>query len=287
MIKKLPPCFSNTLVLTGIVSLVAVHAATAQVLPLDFVDGNGAAFVDQYQGISGSGWTTGWVSSFGGGTSAASASVTNTLPITSGGDYLHVTYDTAASGDRSARVSRQWDTSGASISLAAPINISFNFRSDTVIAGAAQGFVIFGSSAATSSTGGNDSWKFTLDGGGISVYNDNTLTALASAAQAGTNVAGTPLKFSLLIDPTANTYIASVTRLDTNVTFTSGILTLRNGADASLSYLNFVALGGASMSGLGYSIDNITVVPEPSAFVYLGLAGLGAMFLIFRRRIRA
>lgn len=263
-----PPCsFAVATVLLGLFGLSNIPSVRADILPLEFTGGNGAASVDQYTGISGSGWTSAWSSEFGGNTSNRNISVTNTTPIiTGGGNYLHVTYDTASSGDRNARVSRRWDTSGTSISLSAPIVISFNFRSDTAIAGATQSFTLFGSSAARSTTGGDDSWKITMDGGGINIFNNNTISQLVTAAQVGTNVAGTPLKFSLLIDPTVDTYIVSVTRLDTNVTFTSGTLALRNGADASLSYLNFVGHGGASMTNIGYSLDaiSITAVPELS-----------------------
>ncbi len=64
---------------------------------------------------------------------------------------------------------RQWEY--ASLSLSSPITMSFYFRSDTVISGANQSFTLFGSSFAISTTSANDSWKITMDGGGINVFN--------------------------------------------------------------------------------------------------------------------
>ncbi len=97
-------------------------------------------------------------------------------------------------------------------------------------------------------------------------------------------MANAALKFTLAIDPVADTYMVTATRLDTNVSFTSGSLALRNGGDSSLSYFNFVAAGGASKSNLGYSIDSLTVVPEPQTWALLAL-GLTAIVFRGRRRI--
>lgn len=259
------------------VSLVLAPSARAQVLALNFANGNGTSLVDQFTGTSGGGWATAWSQSFGADTSSGSATVVNTSPIYGGGgNYLDVSYNTGSGAGRVVRVSRQWNTSA--ISLSEPIVFDFYFRSDTSVINANQSFILFGSSAATSSTGGNDSWKITMDGGGVSVFNNNTGVTLANAAQAGTNVANTPLHFTLSINPVADTYTVSMTRLDTNATFTSGTLALRNGADASLSYFNFVSNGGPSQSGLGFSLDSLSVVPEPSTAVMvltgLALAGI-------------
>lgn len=266
------------------VSLVPAMSAHAQVLALNFSDGNGSGLVDQFTGTSGSGWATAWSQSFGADTSSGSATVVNTSPIFGGGgNYLDVSYNTGSGANRIVRVSRKWNTSA--VSLSEPIVFEFYFRSDTSVVNANQSFILFGSSAASSSTGANDSWKITMDGGGVSVFNSNTAVTLATAAQAGTNVANTPLHFTLTINPVADTYTVSMTRLDTNVTFTSGTLALRNGLDPSLSYFNFVSNGGMNQTGLGFSLDSISVIPEPStaATVLVGLA-LAGLAKIPRRK---
>jgi len=267
-------------------TLVAPKIAFSQVLPLDFTGGNGTSLVDQYIGKSGSGWTTAW-SMAGGADTTPSAAVTNASPIYTGGDnYLHLTYDTASGTSRSVRASRQWDTSGSALSLTSPVTLSFYFRSDTAIQSANQNILIFGSSNAAASTGSNDSWKLTIDGGGIAVFDGTTTVSLATAANAGTNVANTPFKMTFNVNPTADTYTVTVTRLDTNVSFVSGTLALRNGSDASLSYFNFVSNGAASKTGLGFSLDGVSVVPEPTSLA-LVTAGVALVGVIRRRRIQS
>jgi hypothetical protein len=261
-----------------VVCLTFVSAVTArsQVLALNFSGSNGTNLVDQFTGTSGSGWATAWTQSYGADTVSGNGTVVNSSPIYSGGgDYLDVSYNTGSGANRGVRVSRQWNTSA--ISLTEPIVFEFYFRSDTSVINANQSLLLFGSTAGTSSTGGNDSWKITMDGGGVTVFNSNTAVSLATAVQAGTNVANTPLHFTLAINPVTDTYTVSMTRLDTNVTFTSGTLALRNGADASLSYFNFVSNGGANQTGLGFALDGLSVVPEPSsaAAVLFGLALAG------------
>lgn len=265
--------------------LAAVQSTSAAVLPLDFTNGNGTSSVDQFTGVSGSGWNTAWLQSYGSDVTSPLAVVQNTTPIYSGGDnYLHVTYSAGTNVDstlRTARVSRQWSTS--SLSLSSPITMSFYFRSDTIVSGANQSFVFFGSSTAGSTTGPGDSWKISMDGGGVNIFNGNTGSVLVSAAQIGTNVANAALKFTLVIDPVADTYVVTATRLDTNVSFTSGTLALRNGGDSSLSYINVMATGGSGKSNLGYSLDGLTVVPEPHTWALLAL---GLTAIAFRRRRR-
>lgn len=254
----------------------------AQILPLDFTGGNGTSLVDQYAGTAGSGWSTPWTQVFGADTSSTSASVVNATPIYSGGDnYLQVGFNTGTGTSRGVRVSRQWNTSA--LSLTAPFTIDFYFRSNTIVSNANQSFILFGSSAATSGTGTNDSWKISIDGSGISVYNGNTGGLLASAAAAGTNVANTPLHFTLAINPVTDTYTVSATRLDTNATFTSGTLALRNGNNPSLSYFNFVSNAGPSLTGAGFALDGIAVVPEPGTTILLASGALAGM-LGWRRR---
>lgn len=260
-------------------------SAHAAVLPLDFSGGSGTSSVDQYTGTAGAGWSTAWSATFHSGVTNGSATVGSSAPLaTGGGNYLQFNYDTTSAGSgRLARLSRQWDTTA--ISLTDPFTVEFDFRSNVNTAGATQTIVLFGSNTSAAGTGSADSWKLTADGGGWSAFNGTTATALG----AGTVKANETWHVSVTINPVADTYGVSVQNLTTSsAVFSVSGLSLRNGADASLAWLNFHANGAASLTGLGFAIDAVSItssaIPEPSsaALLFGGLALSGAM--LGRRR---
>lgn len=264
-------------------SFVGLFSLSAQavVTPLTFSGGIGTAGVDQYQGVAGGGWNTAWAAGFHSGTTGGSATVSSASPLVSGGgDYLDVSYNTTTGGI--TRVNRQIDLTA--LDLASPVTISFDFRSKAGVEAANQTILIFASSASATGTGANDSWKIEGNGAGWRV-NDNT-----SNASLGTGYisAGDTWHFSLTIDPVENKYGVSAQNLTTNseVYSLSG-LALRNGADASLAWLNFNVTGGAGQTGLGFSIDNLVVsqIPEPGAAA-LAFGGLALAGTLGRRRRR-
>lgn len=262
--------------------LLALSCASAQVLTLDFADGNGTTTVDQYTGISGSGWNTAWTQSFSANATNTSATVVNTSPLyTGGGNYLQVSYDTTDTA--TARVSRQWDTT--ELTLTDPVVLDFYFRSNTNVSTSTQVFTLFGSNSAISSTGPNDSWRIAADGGGFSAFDNTTPVSLGT----GPILAGVTFHFTLTFDTVANTYDVSVTNMSTSATFTADDLALRNGADASLSYMNFLSSNSqaAAKTGLGFAIDGIslTTVPEPGVAALSVLGGL--LLTHFARRRHA
>lgn len=250
------------------------------VVALDFSDGNGTTSVTQYTGIAGNGWKTAWQQSFGADTSSGQATVMDESSlIVGGGNYLHVTYDAGSGSNRSVRVSRQWDIT--SVSLTNPFTIDFDFRSDTTVSNNSQTFLIFGSSAAASTTGSSDSWKISADGGGWHVFDNNTTLASFSTPAVGTAT----WHVSITIDVVTDTWSVSLTNLSTSIAYTASDLALRNGADASLSWINFVSNGGQSQSDRGFSLDNIairSVIPEPSS-IALTLGGILLCGVIIRR----
>lgn len=258
-------------------------SAQAAVLSLDFNGGAGTTGVDQYTGAVGNGWSTAWSSTFHSGTANTGASVSAASPLAAGGgNYLQLGFDTIASGARLARHARQWDTSA--IALTSPFTLEFNFRSNVNVAGATQTILVFGSNTSATGTGASDSWKLAADGGGWSAFNGTTATSVGGGAVK----AGETWHMSVTINPANDTYGVSVQNLTTSsAVFSVSGLALRNGADASLSWLNFHATGGASQTGLGFAIDALSIsssaIPEPSgaALLFGGLASGGAML---RRR---
>ena len=264
--------------------LVVPALASAVILPLEFAGGNGNTSVDQFEGIAGSGWATAWEAHFHSGTSNGVATVEDTSPLVPGdGNYLHLTYDTGASGTALARLARQWDTTA--LSLTSKIIISFDIRSDVDISNSTQTFVLFGSSVSASGTSSSDSWKLTADGGGWRAYNGTTGVTFDS----GSINAGDTWSITLIVDPVLDTYEASVQNITQSGTvFTLSDLALRNGDDASLSFLNIHGNASYNLTGRGYSIDDVSITNIPEASSSLLIFGVGALLpavsLLRRRR---
>lgn len=271
----------------GVVSAILISAAAsqAQVLTLGFADGNGTTSVDQYQGISGSGWNTAWSTARGGSTSSSTLNVINTNPLTTGGgNYLSVNYTVAGGGGTNtqfARVSRQ--ISSSAISLSSPITFSFDLRPDSPVSNANQTFAIFNGQAATNFASSVDTWRITASGAGWAFSDGASGTVTASSLGAPTS--GSVYRFTINSDPTTKTYTATILNLTANTSYTSPTMGWRNTSGTTENtFLNFVGQTGATSSNsFGYSLDNISVIPEPST---LALGALGAVSLLFAARKR-
>lgn len=285
MNPQLPHCFVRRAFacLVGLMSVVMVHG---QVAGLGFNDGAGTGGVDQYTGTAGSGWSSAWRATFHSQTLNGLASLSSAAPLVSGGgNYLRVTYDTQATVTTSAigRVARQWDTTA--ISMTAPVIVQFDVRLLTDSGSANQTLTFFGSSTSASSTSSNDSWKISSSGDGWYVYSGTTAISLGT----GQVKASDTWRFAITIDAVADTYSVAAQNLTTSsVVYTSvSSLALRNGADSSLSWLNFNSSANASLTNRGFELDNVSVtsaIPEPGAAALLagGTMMIGA--IMCRRR---
>lgn len=279
MINRLSPL---TFVLVSM--LMVSRVASGAVLTLEFSGGGNSTTpvtntVDAWTGMTGSGWSSVWSSEFRSTSANGAVAVENSAPIVAGdGNYLHVTYNKGTGEGQAARVSRQWNTSA--ISLTQPITMSFDLRTDTQVAGNYQTFTIFGSSSATPFTSGNDSWQLASDGGGWYARNQtspttSTLVKIYDTVTQGAITANSVWHFELTINPLTDTYGVVLTNLATNLTYSVSDLGLRNGADSSLSYINFISNVGSLATTNGFSIDNISVVPEPAVVTLLVMGLLG------------
>lgn len=264
--------------------LAGILTAGAQVLPLDFTDGNGTTSVDQFAGIAGSGWKTAWTTQAGPNVTGFSSTVTNTNPLAGGGNYLQTNFSVVGTnqGGQWLRLSRQLDSSA--ISLSSPVMYSFTLRPDSTVSNSFETFTIFSGTAATNNTGGGDTWKITADGGGWNVYTGNTLVALGKVGAA--MLSGTTYQFNIYSDPLTKTWSLTINNLTNNSTVSSSVLNWRTTASVENSFLNFISQSGSeSAATFGYSLDSLTVIPEPSTVALLALGG-AAVLLNFRRRLR-
>jgi hypothetical protein len=284
MKSPLPPRFVQRSLVSvfGLMSAVMAHATIAD---LNFTDGTGTSSVDQYTGTAGSGWSSAWSATFHSQTLNGLATLSSSAPLVSGGgNYLRVTYDTQATVTTSAigRVARQWDSTA--ISLTSAVILQFDVRLLTDSGSANQTVNFFGSSTSASSTSSNDSWKISSSGDGWYVYNGTTALSLGTGQVKATDT----WHFTVTIDAVADTYSVAAQNLTTSsILYTSiATLALRNGADSSLSWLNFNSSANASLTNRGFELDNVSVtsaIPEPSTAALLtgGAMMIGA---ILRRR---
>jgi len=266
--------------------LAGILTAGAQVLPLDFADGNGTTSVDQFAGIAGSGWKTAWTAQAGGNVTGFTNTVTNANPLAGGGNYLQTNFSVVGTnqGGQWLRLSRQLDSSA--ISLSSPVMYAFTLRPDSTVSNSNETFTIFSGTTATNNTGAGDTWKITADGGGWNVYNGpgNTLVGLGKVG--ASTLSGTTYQFNIYSDPLTKTWSLTINNLTNNVSVSSGVLGWRSTASVENSFLNFISQSGSeSAATFGYSLDSLTVIPEPSAVALMALGG-AAMVVHFRRRLR-
>ncbi|PAW78903.1 MAG: hypothetical protein B9S32_05855 [Verrucomicrobia bacterium Tous-C9LFEB] len=241
--------------------LLGASQSSGAVLTLDFADGNGTTSVDQYMGTAGSGWKGGWTTATTG--SSSTNTVTNGTPLYTGGNnYLQASYIISATG-QNERVTRQVDSTA--INLSSLVTYSFTFRSDVSIGGSGQYLAIVNATGPTSGTGPSNTWEITADGGGWKVGG----VALGFLG-GGT---GTDYQFTINSDPISKTYNVTILNLNNLQSVTSVTANYRNAlATTENTYLNFISTAtGTALVGstIGFSIDNISVVPEPNSMALI------------------
>jgi len=267
-----------------------MSTVNAQVLTLNFADGNGTTSVDQFQGIAGSGWRGGWLTGAGAGVSSASRDVVNTSPLTSGGgNYLSTSFSVSGTGSNATqwvRNTRQIDNTA--ISLSSPVAYSFTLRPDSIQSNSNESLLIFSGAGANNTSSGTDTWRITSSGAGWAFSNGDTLSVTAGLLGSPNNMSGSIFQFTIISDPSTRTYTGSIQNLTNGQTYSSGALAWRTGAGATENtYLNFVALSGSSTANtFGYSLDGLSVapVPEPGTIALATLGGLTILVAAKRRR---
>ena len=280
----------GALAVVAIGVLQGAQASAATVA--NFTDGNGTASSDQWTGIAGNGWATGWAS-LG---AAAGTGVVSTSPLEGGGNYLQFVDDTTTA----AVFARRQLVNFGEVNLAQPYRLSLSYRFDGDIAQFTQfadRIGIYGDSSATGGTGATNTWSIgvvggnTGAGGGQSAIpghwyfiDNNGSNAFATTNMFDTGlslVSGRVYSITVDVNPVAGTYGASIND-GVNAPVSASGLTFRNGATGtSASWLHINMSATAATDNSAFSVDNISVVPEPGA---LGFLLVGAGLLGSRRR---
>lgn len=195
-----------------------------------------------------------------------------------------------------ASVSRRYTANTSDI-----LTISFDFTIDSFpTAGASGGgtaqqdrFELFGGSARAAGVTGTNSWLI-LGGQNLTglkaglganwIFHNgagNTNFIGADLVDSGIPlVLGDTYRFTILDDPSTGTYIASVGNLANMAgVFTTGSLGYR-GAAAADPFIHFGARMSNNGDTAGFTVDNVSIVPEPSSLL---LSSVG-IFALFRRR---
>lgn len=273
---------------TALMAGMLCMAASSWAAPVqaNFTDGTGTTLPDQFKGTAGDGWAGPWVTSTADGAfKSGYPRIENTTPLNGGGNYLVVQADTVGVD---AAISRQWSDSAVSYSSPS-INISFDYRFDSIgdLNNTADVFSIFeGSSAVDSSfgiyfyganTGGAQAAKWAFYNG---TQDDAAFTTSRLSNTNVAVVAGAVYTFAITLNPADRTWTASISQ-NGSLVYTSGTLGFNTSSTSVDGILNFATRGSFSTDDPKFSIDNISVVPEPTALAAVALTG---MALLGRRR---
>lgn len=286
---------SSKFVRYSLILTLSLIAQSQAAIIANFTDGSGTSSVDQYQGIAGAGWASPWGTSTPGGGTAATVAIANTTPINASGNYLKVS--SFYGGDNA--VGRNYVTTGApGISIAQPVTFTLDLRVDTLtgfssitdyltvhatnstVSGleynvsAASSFIIraYGASPST----GENANEWLLYNGGANGGSFDTNNFVNSGM---TLTTGTTYRFTITSDPTTKKYSGSIYNGTTTVNWTN----LGWRANAASDKLGFNQKVSSGSDLISYSLDNISIVPEPGSLALLGMAALPV--LLRRRRV--
>lgn len=270
----------------GLLLLAGISVASADVSTLNFDQGNGTESYDQFTGVSGNGWASPWgtlINSAGGASTSSSAVESSSPLFTGGGNYLQAAFDTVGGLSNTPAMAHYRELDTGSIDLSTSVSYNFFYRTDSSIDDA--GYQIFSRVGSPGvGTSSSDTWE---------IFSDSDSWRLRSGgSQIDTGVtinAGEVYEFSIVSDPTSQTWSVTIAGSGTN-TYTSPMpLDYRNtSTTVEGEFLNFIIQdkNAANADTLNFSVDNISVSSIPEAGSTGVLMGLVALVLIFLRRER-
>lgn len=240
---------------------------------------------------AGGGWLAGWRAASSNTT--VSASVLNTTPVNSGGNYFSGTILTAANSttDRGG-IGRSYDFSGNSLATT-PFQVSFDFRVGSKSSN--LNYDIFDTNTRSPNITSNISWQLEIVNGLWYVRNGATDTQIMNGATAFAFTVGTTYSISVGVDIASGKWSYSINDGSTTVSGSAlgfrGTSTGYTSTDGTTGgrWLEVIASEASdvtSASSTTFSLDNVMIstIPEPSTYALLfGAATLGAVCIRRRR----
>lgn len=287
--------------------LLGANPVGAQIIA-DFSGGNSSTVVDAYSGTAGGGWTSAWVIKKNLSTTVTPSVLASGdpgfVPLSGTTNYLQVDVtNQSATLARTGDVSRTYGSFG-SLDITTIHTVSFLYRYDQVI-GDLQVLSLFDGNAAAEGIPQTSSTSWLANGQGTSangvqwVFSDGGtidsggLISISSPNRVESNVrlvSGDRYSFEMLVDPANNRFQVDLTNLDYNVSnggvasFQSNWISFLQSNGSVFGNLNFAGrvLKDVDRS-IGFSVDQIALVPEPSTGILFGL-GLATILGLRRRR---
>lgn len=300
----LPASIARISLVLALSALIA-PTASAQV-SATFSGGNSTAVVDAWHGMAGEGWGTAWDERQNTFDSTRTSTVTNTNPlITGSGNYLSAAQVATEGAQLWPQYSQKRGyTSYGSLDITTVHQISFLYRLDKYDTTSGQASIfdvnLINQAVPQNSTttwaiqtwSSTDVWR--LSQGDGFAGSGGTAFRIVNPLESSVNVfLGDVYQFDITVDPQNNRYQATITNLDYAANSRS-----TGTASYSSAWLDFVlqdeGVGGFltynSMirhnagNTIEYSIDNISIVPEPAAYGAMIAIAILAFTLIARRR---
>jgi hypothetical protein len=250
---------------TGTEALSLTISAPANTIVANFTNGNSTSLADGYTGVAGSGWLGPWTTTVAGCT--FNNTVATSSPLGGGGNYLSaaLTAGTAAQS-YPGTVGRKFDPTV--VSTTAGYTVSYKIRMDSAMTIESDALIIFGDvgTGFVSNTGATNTWLISgYYNGGTPVWSFFNGNGAGTSTRTVTTMpltVGTVYTMTIHVDPVGKSWTLLIDNGSTQ--YQSATLGFRNAATSGSGNTLYFGANVRNTTGtLGYSLDSLTLTPDP------------------------